>query len=114
MGGFDDGNGGTTGGWAPGPVPMPVWPAPAPMPAPKLPAVPAYTMPGIGRIVHYHGDGGAAAAIVTGNNSPYTSPSGPAHSVSLTVLDREGMHLVSAAPYSPEPKPGHWSWPPRA
>lgn len=69
--------------------------------------------PTIGRIVHYHPDGaplsagpGPCAAIVTEVVGYDT--------VDLTVLPA-GMQPFCAhsVPFSDEPKPGHWTWPPR-
>ncbi len=34
--------------------------------------------------------------------------------VSLCVLNPTGLFFNENVPFSPEPKPGHWSWPPRA
>ena len=34
--------------------------------------------------------------------------------VSLAVLNPTGMFFNESVPYSEQPKPGHWSWPPRA
>lgn len=76
--------------------------------------------PSIGRIVHYQAYGtpvdpsGKAAykpepraAIVT----EVCDDSNEA--VGLAVLTPQGMFFNRSVPYSEEPKPGHWSWPPR-
>ncbi|MFI9331995.1 hypothetical protein ACIGZJ_31190 [Kitasatospora sp. NPDC052868] len=91
----------------------------------------------IGRIVHYtsHGspvlpDGAQKykplprAAIVTAipayrEDEPYDGcPNQDEHGnpifVSLAVLNPTGMFFDECVPYSEEPAPGHWSWPPRA
>lgn len=68
--------------------------------------------PSIGRIVHYHSYGTPSgeyqpeprAAIITAI-TPH---------VSLAVLNPTGMFFNENVPFSEEPKPGHWSWPPRA
>ena len=69
--------------------------------------------PTIGRIVHYQSHGSPngqplpapRAAIVTEVFSDTV--------VSLCVLNPTGMYFDRSAPFSAEPKAGHWSWPPR-
>lgn len=69
--------------------------------------------PSVGRIVHYHSYGTpggeylpeARAAIVTETDTSTT--------VGLCVLNPTGMFFNRTVPFSDEPKPGHWSWPPR-
>ena len=82
--------------------------------------------PSVGRIVHYF-DGTPAdpqAAIVIGVPSPATvaekwpalrDDTGPGI-VTLTIFatDRPAPYSVEPVPYSETPKPGCWSWPPRA
>lgn len=82
--------------------------------------------PSVGRIVHYHPlvtpqyktPPGPYAAIVTaveprvGEHAPL-----PEHkeSIAATVLLPSGTPMsYPLIPYSEHPKPGHWSWPPRA
>lgn len=74
--------------------------------------------PSIGRIVHYHSYGTPGgefkplprAAIVA---AVKLDPVGAETTeVDLVVLNPEGLFFNSAA-YSEEPKPGHWSWPPK-
>lgn len=95
--------------------------------------------PSVGRIVHYESRGSAdghfrsepRAAIITevfwgdaayendwqGIEQPERPSDGQAdeyiYGVSLAVLNPTGMFFNENVPYSPEPKPGHWSWPPR-
>lgn len=83
--------------------------------------------PSIGRIVHYHSYGtpngeylpepraaiiteldDTAALAGTGINIP------GAPYVGLAVLNPTGIHFNRTVPFSADPKPGHWSWPPRA
>lgn len=69
--------------------------------------------PTIGQMVHYQAFGTPGgehkseprAAVVTGVHPD---------SVSLCVLSPSGMFFNPFVPYSSEPKPGHWNWPPRA
>lgn len=77
-------------------------------------------MPTVGHIVHYHSYGTPGgeyepeprAAIVTeSNRGDFTEGINPF--VSLAVINPTGMHFNQKVPYSAEPKPGHWSWPPR-
>lgn len=71
-------------------------------------------VPGIGRIVHYHSYGTPGgeyvpevrAAIITGT---YATPG----VVALCVLNPTGMFFNPSVAFSEDPKPGHWSWPPR-
>lgn len=73
--------------------------------------------PSIGRIVHYQSYGTPGgeyspeprAAVVT----EIHPEAGYTMLVGLCVLNPTGMFFNRAVPYSEEPKPGHWSWPPR-
>ncbi len=68
--------------------------------------------PTIGRVVHYRSYGTPGgeylpeprAAIITAVN---------ADDASLCVLNPTGMFFNEHVAFSEEPKPGHWSWPPR-
>lgn len=78
--------------------------------------------PSVGRVVHYHSYGTpggeflpeARAAIIT---AVYPEPPELADPellhVGLCVLNPTGMFFNQLVPFSEEPKPGHWSWPPR-
>lgn len=84
--------------------------------------------PSIGRIVHYHSYGTPGgeylpeprAAIITAIIDPSTPPSplfygADGHPrVSLAIMNPTGMHFNLDVSFAEEPKPGHWSWPPRA
>jgi hypothetical protein len=60
----------------------------------------------IGRIVHYENPrDGAQAAIITGIHDE-----GVVH---LHIFGISGDFRELCVPYSAEPKPLHWSWPPR-
>ena len=73
-------------------------------------------IPTVGRIVHYQSYGTPGgeylpeprAAIITAVDPL------PERTVSLCVLNPEGMYFKRDVPYSMTPKPGHWSWPPRS
>lgn len=75
-------------------------------------------IPTVARTVHYTSRGSAdgrfpsvaRAAIIT-EVLQSIDPEAPA--VSLAVLNPTGLFFDREVPYSPEPKPGHWSWPPR-
>ena len=69
-------------------------------------------LPSIGRIVHYQAYGTPGgefkseprAAIITRVEADL---------VDLCVLNPTGMFFNQGVKFSAEPKPGHWSWPPR-
>ena len=74
--------------------------------------------PSLGRVVHYVSRGSAdgrfapkpRAAIIT-EVLDSIDPAAPA--VSLSVFNPTGLFFDTEVPYSPDYKPGHWSWPPR-
>lgn len=88
--------------------------------------------PTVGRIVHYQAYGTPngeypsvpRAAVVTqllvqeafvGGLGP-DEPDGTLEfkgDVGLAILNPTGMFFNPSVPYSEEPKPGHWNWPPR-
>jgi hypothetical protein len=71
--------------------------------------------PSVGRIVHYHSYGTPGgefkplprAAIIT----QVVSDDG---TVGLCAVNPTGLFFHERCPYSELPRPGHWSWPPRA
>ncbi len=74
--------------------------------------------PSVGRIVHYQsygtpgGEHGSLprAAIITCLVSPTaTEPD----RVGLAIFNPTGVFFNTSVPFSAEPEPGHWSWPPR-
>lgn len=82
--------------------------------------------PTIGRVVHYHSYGTPngeylpepRAAIVTAvpeflSEGPNSGPEGYVPAVHLCVLNPTGLFFNHDVKFSEEPKPGHWSWPPR-
>lgn len=78
----------------------------------------AIMKPTIGRIVHYQSYGTPnkeylplpRAAVIT---DVIESTCAGYNLVSLCVLNPTGMFFNVNVPYSEEPKPGHWNWPPR-
>jgi hypothetical protein len=70
--------------------------------------------PSIGRMVHYHRHGSP-----DGTHKPEPSPAvitkvfdqGESGICQLFVMNPNGLYF-SETPYSEEPKPGHWNWPP--
>lgn len=68
----------------------------------------------IGRVVHYHRYGSPGGehkpepspAIITKVNNEETQQ------CQLFVMNPNGLYF-NDTPYSEEPKPGHWNWPPR-
>jgi len=76
--------------------------------------------PSVGRIVHYQSHGSPngqhksepRAAIITAV-TPKLDFVTEQPFVDLCVLNPTGMYFDRATPFSPEPKPGHWNWPPR-
>jgi hypothetical protein len=70
--------------------------------------------PSIGRIVHYQRYGSPG-----GEHKAEPSPAvitqvidETSQECMLFVMNPNGLYF-NRTPYSPEPKPGHWSWPPR-
>ena len=79
-------------------------------------------IPTIGRTVHYHSYGTPGgeflpeprAAIITQVHLPGRFHDEVGQSVGLAVLNPTGLFFNPEVPFSEDPKPGHWSWPPRA
>jgi hypothetical protein len=71
--------------------------------------------PTVGRIVHYqaYGTPGGEYPSVP-RAAVVTQVGGEDNAVGLAILNPTGMFFNASVPYSEEPKPGHWSWPPRA
>lgn len=82
--------------------------------------------PTVGRVVHYQSFGTPGgeykphprAAIVTEVEDVVTDRSKPGvivgrTRVALCILNPTGQFFNADVPYSEEPKPGHWNWPPR-
>lgn len=70
-------------------------------------------VPSVGRVVHYHSFGTPGgefepcprAAIITEVHDA------AAGDVSVCVFNPQGI-FFNRVPYSEQPKPGHWNWPP--
>lgn len=69
-------------------------------------------VPTVGRIVHFTGtDGDTYAAIIA---RVYVDDRLRADNcVDLVTFGPFSIYHQPAVNHSPEPKPGHWSWPPR-
>lgn len=85
-------------------------------------SAPITPIPAIGRIVHYQSYGTPAgeflseprAAVITEVDKNQRFPRLDSQGdVGLCVLNPTGMFFSRHVPFSDEPKPGHWSWPPR-
>lgn len=83
--------------------------------------MPQPQQPSIGRIVHYQSYGTPGgeylpeprAAIVTEVQPANVFDPPEVPNVALCVLNPTGIFFSFAVPFSEDPKPGHWSWPPR-
>lgn len=70
--------------------------------------------PTVGRMVHYQSYGTPngeyksepRAATITQVNDDQGN-------VGLFIMNPSGLFFPNNVPYSAEPKPGHWNWPPR-
>lgn len=70
--------------------------------------------PSVGRIVHYHSYGTPGgefkplprAAIVTQVHDDGST-------IGLCAVNPTGLFFHERCPFSEEPRPGHWNWPPR-
>lgn len=77
--------------------------------------------PSVGRIVHYQSYGTPGgeflpeprAAIITAVHNGDPVPEHGTPYIDAAVLNPTGMFFSQSLPFSAEPKPGHWSWPPR-
>jgi hypothetical protein len=78
--------------------------------------------PSVGRIVHYQSYGTPngeykplpRAAIITEVIIPQTNVEpAPIESVGLCIMNPTGLFFTQGVKFSEEPKPGHWSWPPK-
>jgi hypothetical protein len=70
--------------------------------------------PSVGRIVHYqsYGTPGGEYSSVP-RAAVVTDVTEGSSTVGLCVLNPTGMFFNRDVPFSAEPKPGHWNWPPR-
>lgn len=68
--------------------------------------------PSIGRVVHYHSYGTPGGEYLPEPRAAViTEVTG--ETVGLAVLNPTGQFFNRGVPFSDEPKPGYWSWPPR-
>lgn len=73
------------------------------------------SQPSIGRIVHYHSYGTPGGEYLPEPRAAIiTTVWQDEKVVGLCVLNPSGMFFNNSVPFSEDPKPGHWSWPPRA
>ena len=69
--------------------------------------------PSIGRIVHYQAYGTPGGEHKSEPRAAIITEVKDGNLVSLFVANPTGIFLNRDVPYSEEPKPGHWNWPPR-
>lgn len=71
--------------------------------------------PTVGRIVHYgaYGTPGGEFPSNVARAAVITEVVENSLNVGLCVLNPSGQFFNREVPYSPDLKPGHWSWPPR-
>lgn len=78
-------------------------------------AEPAF--PTTGRIVHFQSPSDTVtkpyAALVIDTYTADNATDEQKRSADLHVWGSSGEFTVALAPFSEEPKPGHWNWPPR-
>lgn len=67
--------------------------------------------PEIGRIVHYQSYGTPNGEFEPKPRPAIITEVHDDNKVSATVFQPQGMYF-NELPFSEEPKPGHWSWPP--
>ena len=72
------------------------------------------TQPTIGRIVHYHSYGTPGGEYLPEPRAAIVTEVDTSTTVGLCVLNPTGMFFNRTVCFSEEPKPGCWSWPPRA
>lgn len=71
-------------------------------------------VPSIGRIVHYHSYGTPGGEFLPEPRAAIITAVHPGDDglCDVTVFNPTGIYF-NRIPFSEEPKPGHWSWPPR-
>jgi hypothetical protein len=70
--------------------------------------------PTVGRMVHYQSYGTPGGEYLPAPRAAVvTQVNGEGGNVGLCILNPTGQFFNQSVPYSPEPKPGHWNWPPR-
>ena len=68
--------------------------------------------PTIGRIVHYQSHGTPGGEYAAEPRAAIVTEVREDNWVGLCVLNPTGQFFHRAVPFSKEPKPGHWNWPP--
>jgi len=70
--------------------------------------------PSIGRIVHYQAFGTPGGEYKSRPRAAVvTEVFDGTDNVSLCILNPTGQFFNQSVPFSADPKPGHWNWPPR-
>jgi hypothetical protein len=69
--------------------------------------------PSVGRIVHYQAYGTPGGEYPSVPRAAVVTQVGEDGAVGLAILNPTGMFFNPSVPFSAEPKPGSWSWPPR-
>ena len=73
-------------------------------------------IPSVGRVVHYQSHGTPGGEYLPEPRAAIIAKIGDDLSgsrVGLVVMNPTGMFFNQDVPYSEDPKPGHWNWPPR-
>jgi hypothetical protein len=68
--------------------------------------------PSIGKVVHYQRFGSPAGEHKSEPSPAVITQVFENGECQLFVMNPNGLYF-NRTPYSPEPKPGHWNWPPR-
>ncbi|MEO6574660.1 MAG: hypothetical protein ABIP89_12525, partial [Polyangiaceae bacterium] len=69
--------------------------------------------PSVGRIVHYQAYGTPGGEYASVPRAAVITQVGEGGAVGLCILNPTGQFFNVSVPYSEEPKPGCWNWPPR-
>lgn len=69
--------------------------------------------PSVGRIVHYQSYGTPGGEYPSTERAAVITEVVGGGAVGLCVLNPEGLFFNKDVPYSEQPSPGCWSWPPR-
>lgn len=69
--------------------------------------------PSVGRIVHYQAYGTPGGEYPSVPRAAVVTQVGEDGAVGLAILNPTGMFFNPSVPYSADPKPGSWNWPPR-
>ena len=70
-------------------------------------------LPSVGRVVHYQSYGTPGGEYLPEPRAAIISEVQSEDLVGLVVLSPTGLFFNRDVPFSEEPKPGHWNWPPR-